>query len=92
MINILDGRMLASRGATLACRWRRLVGLSSRTSTPWACWSRLRITTHSVGHCQRSGAVVEPRLSLQWFVSTKPLADRAMAAAQWRNADRAEAV
>ena len=35
---------------------------------------------HSVGHCQRSGAVVEPRLSLQWFVSTKPLADRAMAA------------
>ena len=37
---------------------------------------------HSVGHCQRSEAVVEPRLSLQWFVSTKPLADRAMAAAR----------
>ncbi len=35
---------------------------------------------HSVGHCQRSGAVVEPRLSLQWFVSTKPLAERAMQA------------
>ncbi len=35
---------------------------------------------HSVGHCQRSGAVVEPRLSLQWFVSTKPLADKAIKA------------
>ena len=35
---------------------------------------------HSVGHCQRSGTVVEPRLSLQWFVSTKPLADKAMQA------------
>ncbi|MDE0881788.1 MAG: valine--tRNA ligase [Myxococcota bacterium] len=33
---------------------------------------------HSVGHCSRSGSVVEPRLSLQWFVSTKPLAAKAM--------------
>ncbi len=29
---------------------------------------------HSVGHCQRSGCVVEPRLSMQWFVRTEPLA------------------
>lgn len=29
---------------------------------------------HSVGHCQRSGCVVEPRLSMQWFVKTQPLA------------------
>lgn len=29
---------------------------------------------HSVGHCSRSGDVVEPRLSLQWFVNVKPLA------------------
>lgn len=32
---------------------------------------------HSVGHSYRSGAVVEPRLSLQWFIDIKPLADKA---------------
>src|SRR5205823_3380136 len=30
--------------------------------------------THAVGHCQRCGTTVEPRLSLQWFVRTGPLA------------------
>ncbi len=35
---------------------------------------------HSVGHCQRSGCVVEPRLSLQWFVNTQPLAAKAIEA------------
>ncbi len=29
---------------------------------------------HSVGHCSRSGDVIEPRLSLQWFVNVAPLA------------------
>lgn len=29
---------------------------------------------HSVGHCSRSGAVVEPFLSDQWFVKMEPLA------------------
>ncbi|HEY2204573.1 MAG TPA: valine--tRNA ligase [Pseudonocardia sp.] len=29
---------------------------------------------HSVGHCSRSDDVVEPRLSLQWFVKVEPLA------------------
>jgi valyl-tRNA synthetase len=28
---------------------------------------------HSVGHCSRCGTVVEPMLSLQWFVKVKPL-------------------
>jgi valyl-tRNA synthetase len=32
---------------------------------------------HAVGHCQRSGDVVEPRLSLQWFVKVEPLAKAA---------------
>ena len=32
-----------------------------------------------VGHCDRCGTVVEPRLSVQWFVRTRPLADRALA-------------
>jgi valyl-tRNA synthetase len=29
---------------------------------------------HAVGHCSRCGTTVEPRLSLQWFVNTGPLA------------------
>ncbi|MGX7109297.1 valine--tRNA ligase [Facklamia miroungae] len=35
--------------------------------------------THSVGHSERSGAVVEPYLSTQWFVKMKPLAEQALA-------------
>lgn len=34
---------------------------------------------HSVGHSERSGAVVEPYLSTQWFVKMQPLADAAIA-------------
>ncbi|MDR2661083.1 MAG: valine--tRNA ligase [Lactobacillaceae bacterium] len=34
--------------------------------------------THSVGHSERTGAVVEPRLSTQWFVKMKPLAMQAL--------------
>ncbi|GEO77888.1 valyl-tRNA synthetase [Companilactobacillus mindensis DSM 14500] len=30
---------------------------------------------HSVGHSERSGVQVEPRLSTQWFVKMKPLAE-----------------
>jgi valyl-tRNA synthetase len=33
----------------------------------------------AVGHCDRCGTVVEPRLSVQWFIRTRPLADRALA-------------
>ena len=34
--------------------------------------------THSVGHCYRCRAVVEPYLSKQWFVKAKPLAEPAL--------------
>lgn len=33
---------------------------------------------HSVGHSERSGVVVEPRLSTQWFVSMEKLAKQAI--------------
>ena len=33
---------------------------------------------HAVGHCYRCKSVVEPRLSLQWFLRQKPLAERAV--------------
>jgi valyl-tRNA synthetase len=36
--------------------------------------------TLNIGHCDRCKAIVEPRLSLQWFVKIQPLADKAIAA------------
>ena len=33
---------------------------------------------HNVGHSERTGVVVEPRLSMQWFVAMEPLAQRAL--------------
>lgn len=33
---------------------------------------------HSVGHSERTGVVVEPRLSTQWFVKMEPLAKAAL--------------
>ena len=35
---------------------------------------------HKVGHCYRTGDVIEPYLSLQWFVKMEPLAAKAIAA------------
>lgn len=35
---------------------------------------------HQVGHSERTGAVVEPYLSTQWFVKMKPLAETAIEA------------
>jgi valyl-tRNA synthetase len=37
---------------------------------------------HAVPHCYRCNTVVEPRLSDQWFVRMKPLADPALAASR----------
>jgi len=36
--------------------------------------------THAVGHCYRCNTVIEPMLSLQWFVKMKPLAEPAIEA------------
>ncbi|MFL6445932.1 MAG: valine--tRNA ligase [Candidatus Sulfotelmatobacter sp.] len=38
--------------------------------------------TLALGKCDRCGTVVEPRLSEQWFIKIKPLADRAKAAVE----------
>jgi len=39
-----------------------------------------RAIRHAVGHCYRSHVPVEPRVTEQWFVSMRPLAERALAA------------
>jgi valyl-tRNA synthetase len=37
--------------------------------------------SYELGYCQRSGVVVEPLVSMQWFVRMKPLAEKALRAA-----------
>ena len=39
---------------------------------------KVKPIVHSVGHSERSGVQVEPRLSTQWFVKMKPLAEAAL--------------
>ena len=34
--------------------------------------------THNVGHSERSGVMIEPYLSKQWFVKMRPLADKVL--------------
>ena len=34
--------------------------------------------THNVGHSERTGVMIEPYLSSQWFVKMRPLADRVL--------------
>ena len=40
------------------------------------------VSVHSIPHCYRCHTVVEPRLSLQWFVRMKPLAEPALEASR----------
>lgn len=40
---------------------------------------------HSVGHSERTGVVVEPRLSTQWFVNMAPLAKEALESQETEN-------
>lgn len=37
---------------------------------------------HAIGHCYRCGTIIEPKVSKQWFVRMKPLADPAIRAAE----------
>jgi valyl-tRNA synthetase len=35
---------------------------------------------HAIAHSQRTGEIIEPRLSMQWFIRIQPLADKAIEA------------
>ena len=39
---------------------------------------KIKKHTYSIGHCYRCGTVIEPYLSVQWFVRMKPLAEAAL--------------
>jgi len=56
-----------------ACRKQILKDLEKA-----GCLVKVEPYKHRVGHCYRCKSVVEPMSSLQWFVDTKPLAEKAM--------------
>lgn len=41
--------------------------------------------THEVGHCDRSGVMIEPLISTQWFMKMEKMAENALAAAKTPN-------
>jgi valyl-tRNA synthetase len=75
-----DGTMSAEAGAyagmeRYACRKRIVKDLEKG-----GFLAKVEHHKHRVGHCYRCQSVVEPMLSLQWFVATGPLAEKSMAA------------
>ncbi|MFA7296109.1 MAG: valine--tRNA ligase [Dehalococcoidia bacterium] len=71
-----DGKMTADSGAyegldRFAARTRVVADIEAR-----GLLERVEPYTHAIGHCQRSGTIVEPLLSEQWFVRVRPEAGR----------------
>lgn len=56
-----------------ACRDRILADLKDK-----GLLEKIEPYSHSVGHCCRCQTMIEPKVSLQWFVRTKPLAEPAI--------------
>ncbi|MGQ9663493.1 MAG: valine--tRNA ligase [Kiritimatiellia bacterium] len=82
MINVMngDGTMNEAAGPyhgldRFECRRRILRDLEAQ-----GLLERVVDHKHAVGHCYRCHTMVEPRLSPQWFVRMKPLAEPAVAA------------
>jgi valyl-tRNA synthetase len=75
-VPVLDERGII----TLPGPWQGLDRFEARDSVKRMLREEGRIVaerrpyTHAVGHCSRCDTVVEPRLSLQWFVRVEPLA------------------
>ena len=49
-----------------------------------ATWSGEPPHEMTIGRCQRSDDIIEPRLKTQWFIDVKPMAERAMQAVRER--------
>jgi valyl-tRNA synthetase len=56
-----------------ACRDKILADLKER-----GLLEKIEPYSHSVGHCCRCQTMIEPRVSLQWFVRMQPLAEAAI--------------
>ncbi|MDY6861873.1 MAG: valine--tRNA ligase [Thermodesulfobacteriota bacterium] len=79
-INVMDedARMNESAGVykgieRFKCREKILADLSNQ-----GFLKKIEDYTHQVGHCYRCKTFIEPRISEQWFVKTKPLAESAI--------------
>ena len=67
-----DGKMTAEAGVyagldRFEARKRVVVDLEAAGRI-----ERIEAYTHAIGHCQRSGTIIEPLLSEQWFVRVRP--------------------
>jgi len=58
-----------------ACRDKVLADLKNKKLL-----EKIEPYSHSVGHCDRCQTMIEPKISLQWFVQTQPLAEPAVEA------------
>ena len=75
-----DGTMSAAAGPyagldRFACRKQIVADLEAQ-----GLLEKIEDHQHAVGHCYRCDTIVEPRLSKQWFVRMKPLAEPAIEA------------
>ena len=74
-----DARMTAEAGRTppgpFEARKRIVADLEAQ-----GLLEKVESYTLALSKCDRCGTIVEPLISTQWFVKTKPLADQAMAA------------
>jgi len=73
-----DGRMTAEAGKfadldRFACRKAVVKALEDQ-----GLLEEVTPHPHSIGHCYRCKTIIEPNLSKQWFVKTKPLAAKAI--------------
>ncbi len=84
MVKVIDedGKMGKEAGPyrgmdRFECR-KRIVGDFQRDGT----LLKVEDYRHNVGHCYRCKTIIEPTLSKQWFVRTKPLAEAAIQAVE----------
>ena len=82
LVNIMDPDATLNENAgpyqgleRFACRDRVLADLEDKRLL-----EKIEPYSHSVGHCWRCQTMIEPRVSLQWFVRTQPLAKAAIEA------------
>jgi len=84
-VKVIDehGNMTSDAGAKYAgldrfeCRKRVVLDLEEE-----GLLVKVEDYSHNVGHCYRCKTVIEPMVSLQWFVRVKPLAEKAIKAVE----------
>ena len=86
MINVLDGKARMNENAPEAYRGLDRYEARKRIVADLESGGllvKIDKHKHSIGLCQRSGVVVEPMLSQQWYVRAAPLAGAASAAVRY---------